>query len=97
MVSTFADANREPFHADGFCRSNIDFRDARGWRRLRPQGANERVEAGLGSFEMNFNAFLAIQDPTCQRVRTSEAVDEWTKADPLHHAPHSYGTGACHF
>jgi hypothetical protein len=96
MVSTFADANREPFQADRFRRSNIDVRYAGGWRRLRSQGAHERVEAGFGSFEMDFNAFLTIQNPTRQSVLSGETIDKRTKTNSLHHTPHAYGTGTRH-
>jgi hypothetical protein len=93
----FTDADREFFQTDGFGGRNIDFRDAGGGWGLLLQGTHKRIKAGSSSFEMNLNPLFTITNPACQSIRASKTVNEGSESDPLHHAPHAYGTGTRHF
>jgi hypothetical protein len=55
---------------------------------------HKRLQSGVISLEMNFNAGLSVQYPSRERMGASQAVHKWAEAYPLDDTANFDGTGA---
>jgi hypothetical protein len=63
---------------------------------LRFQIANKTFETGFRAFDVNFNSFFSIQDPSVQRIGAGETIDERAEAYALDYSADSDGASAGH-
>src|ERR1700733_11894475 len=75
---------------------NFNCRDAGGRWRLGFQVLNKGQQSWLRAFDENLDAFLAIQHPPGEGIRTSETINERTKTYALHYTTNSNRTSTGH-
>ena len=90
FASAFPDAEFSAFFKAGV--RNFNGADHRCSRFLSREGINKRIYVRVRRLGVDLYAALLVQHPSANGVSMGQPIDEWAKADALHHTAHQNAT-----
>jgi hypothetical protein len=84
----------EIFNPHRFGNIHFNFRNLRSFRRRGLQFSNERFEAAICALQENVDTFIAVRNPSRQRIRTREPKHKRAESNALYDSANLYRTRA---